>query len=259
MFNVKYVVTDSKIDDYFEINMANGITNDILLICKSSIYVRTDYLSLKKYPTNTVFFFPKGTAYYYTPCRGEQYRDCYIQFTCDDPFYVRHMISDTHPFGLRDPDRIYNLIEMIAFENILNGPNRGEILDNLMKTLFIKLSESTTVSDNTPYYNELLKIRYNIFKHPEIKWTLNMIAGLLHMSTAYAHSLYKNAFKTTFMQDVIESRIQCSKHALAYSEHTISEIAVISGYNSAAHFCRQFRKYTGISPSQYRKSKNMIS
>ena len=69
---------------------------------------------------------------------------------------------------------------------------------------------------------------------------------------------YKEAFHTTCMQDLIKSRIQYSKNALVYSGQSISKIALHAGYNSTEHFCRQFKKYTGMRPSQYRKSKNPV-
>lgn len=254
MFHVKYVVLDSYAEDFSECNLPNGITNDLLLVSKTSICVKTDNLPLKKYPPYTAFFFPKGTPYYYSPYNNEPYRDYYIHFTCDEPFYTEYMLPVAQPISLCDPDRIFNLFEMIAFENILTGPNRCEILNNLMKVLFIKISESAVISDTIPYYNELLKIRYNIFNHPEKQWTLEQISKTLNISPAYTYSLYKEAFNTTCMQDLIESRIQYSKHALAYSKQSVNEIAVHAGYNSTEHFCRQFKKYTGMRPSQYRET-----
>lgn len=259
MFQVKYVVINNHVKEFFECNMTNGISNDFLLISKSSICIGTNDIPRQKYPPDTAFFFPKGTPYYYSPCQGEPYTDYFIHFICDDSFYAEFMIPTAQPIHLRDPDRIFNLIEMIAVENILTGPNQNEILNHLMKILFIKVSESTTPGEAVPYFNDLLRIRRDIFNHPEKKWTLERIAESLHMSSGYVHSLYKEAFHTTCMHDVIESRMQYSKHALAYSEQPVNLIAANSGYSNTEHFCRQFKKHTGLRPSQYRKSKKSRS
>lgn len=255
MFEVKYVVVKNHVKNFFECNMPNGITHDFLLLSKYSICLKTEDLPLQRYASDTAFFFPKGTPYYYSPCPNEPYTDYFIHFICDRSFYTEFRIPAARPIHLCDPERIYNLIEMIAFENFLTGPNQHEILNHLMKTLFIKVSESTTIGETIPYYNELLKIRRDIFNHPEKKWTLEQISESLHMSSGYVHSMYKKAFKTTCMQDVIESRIQYSKHALTYTEQPINLIAVNSGYNNLEHFCRQFKKCTGLRPSQYRDAK----
>lgn len=258
MFHVKYVVLENNVKDFSECNLPYGITNDFLLVSRTSICVRTDDIPLQKYPPDTAFFFPKGTPYYYSPYRGEPYKDIFIHFTCDEPFYTENMLPVAQPIYLCDPDGIFKLFEMIARENILTGPNQSEILNNLMKILFMKISESAVISDTIPYYNELLKIRYNIFNHPEQPWTPETISKSLHISPAYTYALYKETFGTTCMQDIIESRIRYSKHALAYGRQPIHEIAVSAGYNSTEHFCRQFKKCTGMRPSQYRESKNPV-
>lgn len=259
MFDVKYVVLDSNVEDFSECNLPNGITNDLLLVPVTSACVKTEHISLQKFPPYTAFFIPKGTPYYYSPYRDEPYKDYYIHFTCDESFYTESMLPTAQPISLRDPDSVIKLFEMIAVENISAGPNRDEILNHLMKTLFMKISESAVIRDAVPYYNELLKIRYQIFNHPEKQWTLELISESLHISPAYTYSLYKEAFHTTCMQDLIKSRLQYSKHVLAHSRQSIQKIALHSGYNSTEHFCRQFKKYTGMRPSEYRESQTPAS
>lgn len=256
MFQVKYVVLDNSKEDFSECDLPNGITNDFLLVAKTSVCVKTEDIPLQSYPPYTAFFFPKGTPYYYSPYRDEPYADYFIHFTCDESFYTECMLPVAQPIRLCDPDSIVKLFEMIAVENISTGPNKSEILDNLMKVLFMKVGESAVIDDTIPYYRELLKIRYDLFNHPEKQWSLELISNLLHISPAYTYSLYKKAFHTTCMQDLIKSRIQYSRHALAHSGQSIGKIALHAGYNSTEHFCRQFKRYTGMRPSQYRESKN---
>lgn len=257
MFYVKYVVVDCTVTEYFECNEKNGITNDFLLIPATSFNCKAGE-NIQTFPPYTAFFFPKDTPFYYSPCK-ESYRDYFIHFISDDNFLTEYMIPTAQPIYLQDPVRIYNLIDMIAYENILNSQNKNEILNNLMKTLFIKISESSTYNTILPHYDELLKLRHNIFNHPERKWTLESISKSLHMSPGYVHSLYKKAFKKTYMQDVIESRIQHSRHLLAYSNQPVNAIATACGYSNTEHFCRQFKETTGMSPLQYRKSKRLFN
>lgn len=54
-------------------------------------------------------------------------------------------------------------------------------------------------------------------------------AGRLHISPNYFHSLYKMSFGRTFMQDIIESRIQYAKYFLAYSNRPVNIIAANCG------------------------------
>ncbi|WP_260392516.1 helix-turn-helix domain-containing protein [Empedobacter falsenii] len=44
---------------------------------------------------------------------------------------------------------------------------------------------------------------------------------------------------------------------LGYSEKTIVQIALDLGFNSSSSFGRFFKKYTSISPQQYRKQQHI--
>lgn len=253
MFFIKYVVINPSITDYFECDMKNGIYNDLLLIPTTPFVTRING-RFCKHPAYTAFFFPKETPYFYAPA-SLPYKDYFIQFTSDKSVTEEYMIPPLQPINLCDPARIFDLIEIIAFENIAGSPNRDEILNNLMKTIFLKICESGTNKNTIPHYNELLNVRRDIFNYPERNMTLEMLADKLHISPNYFHSLYKMAFGRTFMQDIIESRIQHAKYFLAYSNQPVNLIAVNCGYNNTEHFCRQFKKTTGLTPLQYRKNK----
>lgn len=253
MFCIKYVVINTSVPDYFECDLKNGIDKDLLLI-PATPFIAGTHGRLHEHPPCTAFFFPKGTPYFYAPV-SLPYKDYFIQFTSDKSVIDEYMIPASQPIHLCDPARIFDLFEIIAFENFSNSPHRDEILNNLMKTLFLKICESDANKNTIPHYNELLTIRRDIYNYPERNWTLEMISGQLHMSPNYFHSLYRKSFGRTFMQDVIENRIQYSKYFLAYSNQPVNLIATNCGYNNTEHFCRQFKKNTGMSPLQYRKNK----
>jgi AraC-like DNA-binding protein len=54
------------------------------------------------------------------------------------------------------------------------------------------------------------------------------------------------------MNDVIRCRIKLAQDKLLYTADTISSVGEQCGYKNTEHFCRQFRKFTGLSPRQYR-------
>ncbi|MFT5886726.1 MAG: AraC family transcriptional regulator [Arcticibacterium sp.] len=56
----------------------------------------------------------------------------------------------------------------------------------------------------------------------------------------------------TIEQYVIAQKVERIKELISYKELSISEIADKLHYSSVAHLSNQFKKYTGITPSQYR-------
>lgn len=79
------------------------------------------------------------------------------------------------------------------------------------------------------------------------------MANLLHVSTGYFHTLYRNTFGITCMDDVIQTRLSMAKDYLRYSATPIQTIASICGYKNVEHFSWQFKKCVGMSPREYRQ------
>lgn len=54
-------------------------------------------------------------------------------------------------------------------------------------------------------------------------------------------------------------RLNTAKEMLKSSEKQISEIYYLAGFNELPHFLRVFKKYTGLSPSRYRKNSSQCN
>jgi AraC-like DNA-binding protein len=48
-------------------------------------------------------------------------------------------------------------------------------------------------------------------------------------------------------------RIRYAKELLQTEEYSVSDVAMLSGFNDTAYFAREFKKAVGLSPSSYRK------
>ena len=68
----------------------------------------------------------------------------------------------------------------------------------------------------------------------------------------FIHS-FRSVMKTSPMQYIISLRIAMAKGYLEKTSKNITEISNEIGYDNSLYFSRLFRKYTGISPSEYRK------
>ena len=66
-------------------------------------------------------------------------------------------------------------------------------------------------------------------------------------------AILKQYYGMTFPQYLNSIRMEEAKRLLRESSRQITDIALAVGYSSAAHFNRQFKKVSGMSPVQYRK------
>ena len=70
---------------------------------------------------------------------------------------------------------------------------------------------------------------------------------------------FKNVMKVPPMQYIVSLRIAAAKGYLENSNKNITEIANTIGYDNALYFSRLFRKYAGVTPSEYRKRSKIIA
>jgi AraC-like DNA-binding protein len=66
-------------------------------------------------------------------------------------------------------------------------------------------------------------------------------------------TLFSSVEGMTIEQYLILQRIERVKELLKYGELTLSEIAYRMGYSSVAHVSNQFKKVTGMTPSEFKK------
>ena len=127
---------------------------------------------------------------------------------------------------------------------------RESVLSSLCSALVEMLSSEVELK-GTLFYS-FLSLREDIFRSPEREWTAEGAAARLSLSKGYFHTLYKQYFGTTFLSDVIISRVQAAEDLLSSSRESVSRIAERCGYLNEEHFIRQFSQFTGTTPHRYR-------
>lgn len=88
-----------------------------------------------------------------------------------------------------------------------------------------------------------------------IKWA-DFITEKLHLDYKYLSSLYSSVESITFEQFIINQKIERVKELIVYDELTLSEIAFKLNYSSVAYLSNQFKKVTGMTPTQFKNSIN---
>lgn len=84
--------------------------------------------------------------------------------------------------------------------------------------------------------------------------SLSQIAGVAGMSVPAFCAYFKKRTRKTYVDFLNEMRIGYACTLLSDSDQSILQIAYDSGFNTIAHFNRQFLKVKGRTPSQFRKA-----
>ncbi len=138
-----------------------------------------------------------------------------------------------------------------------------EMLRMLLKRLIIKctrLAKEQHLNSRTPDSGIELIRKFNILveQHFREKKSVGEYAEMLHKSSKTLSNLFSKASDQTPLQ-VIHSRIILeAKRLMVYTDKTIKEISYELGYEEIPYFSRLFKKETGKSPSEFRKSAKMV-
>lgn len=84
----------------------------------------------------------------------------------------------------------------------------------------------------------------------------NTVATEVGISTAYFSTLFKQETGRSFTEYLTELRMEKAKQLLEDRSIYIYEIGERVGYPDANYFCKVFKRYTGLSPESYRKSRS---
>ena len=80
---------------------------------------------------------------------------------------------------------------------------------------------------------------------------LSLLAELCGVSESYLRRLFQLAFSVSPAVYMRNMRIKYAKELLLSNEYSVTDVAMLSGFNDVAYFSREFKKATGVSPSDY--------
>ena len=91
-------------------------------------------------------------------------------------------------------------------------------------------------------------------EHMQEKLTLAQLAGHFHISVSTLKAIFRRQEGCGVMDYFIRLKIRRAKDLLREQEYNITQIALILGYDSIYSFSAQFKKRTGMSPTEYLES-----
>ncbi len=105
------------------------------------------------------------------------------------------------------------------------------------------------------YYLKLEELMHEqkVFRNPHL--SLVSVAEMLGISAPYLSSLVNAIRQESFIDYVNGYRVEEVKtnlRSLNYKRYTILSVGLEAGFNSKSTFYTSFKKYTGVSPSDYR-------
>lgn len=201
---------------------------------------------------NTMILLDVNSPLYSHSYRGEYIDDCMI-FESDEEIRL----------PVNKPVYIGSAVDVSAHMKLIYEAHvRGDeiaccLLINAMFSQIAGIIAKAEFS-GMPHADKLIPLRYDLYAHPGRDWNIKSMSELLYVSETYFQELYKNMFGISCGADIINARVKYAMSLLSETGKPITEIARLCGYNSPAHFARQFRSVSGSTPTEYRRKKRNI-
>lgn len=166
--------------------------------------------------------------------------DDYIYFSCKNSqknllFYFISMLKE-----MEQKEKKYELV-----------------CQNLLKVLIINLMRHTDyafeIAPTQKASRECGRIKRYIDSNFSDDITLDSLAKMAHLNKYYLIHVFTKYYGFSPISYLNEKRIQSSKELLLSTNHTIAEVAQLSGFSSQSYFAQSFRKACGMTAGKYRK------
>lgn len=98
----------------------------------------------------------------------------------------------------------------------------------------------------------LLRARAFVDRHFAERVLLATVAAMVGVHPVHLARSFRRTYNTTFSGYVRELRLEYARVQLVSTGAPLGEIALASGFCDQSHFCRTFKRATGLSPAEYR-------
>ena len=83
--------------------------------------------------------------------------------------------------------------------------------------------------------------------------SLDEVSRMVDISPYYFSKLFKQEQGENFIEYLTRTRMQKARQLLKDQKYSIKEICAMCGYSDPNYFSRIFKKYEGVTPSEYRE------
>lgn len=103
------------------------------------------------------------------------------------------------------------------------------------------------------YSKTIVKMLDYISDHLHEKLLVQDIADYVGCTVPYISRLFKSEMHTPISTYIMQKKIEAAADMLHFSDYSALEISNYLNFSSQSYFIKQFRKYTGITPKEYRE------
>lgn len=122
------------------------------------------------------------------------------------------------------------------------------------ENILYEFADKVAKTNRENYSRPIFQCRNYIYKHIYEPLTLQSIAEHLSISPKYLSNLFKKEVGIPISEYIQQMKIEEAKKLMTFAEHSLSDIHALLNFTDQSYFTKVFKKYTGITPKQFRKN-----
>lgn len=180
------------------------------------------------------------------------FTECITRF-CTKESYIDLPITDQQPFYTELKN---SLTKIFRCAESNDGLSDLLLKSELLHTLWLLLKNDTIFCKEASAMHPVDSIR-PILEYIQLHYTdelsIEQLACISHLSKSYFMCLFRQVTGLSAIEYVNQIRIQAACKLLTKKDLRSSDIAFSCGFRNLSNFNRQFRRFTGFTPMEYRK------
>ena len=208
-----------------------------------------------------IYWLHKGRKYQYCGT-GDQNSNKFIEhiycdFNGDRSDRIIAALDKLFPNGFfvpESPDKIsetfFDLLKLYRSDRHENLPQMGFIIEKLVNAAYLAAKNNIPAYDD-PY--ELEKIAEKLRSEPFADYDFHRIANTKGLSIDHFRRLFRAKHDLTPKEYLHRQRMIRAAELLEFDNVRIKEIVYSCRFKSFIDFSRSFKKFSGLSPRQYRQ------
>ncbi len=184
----------------------------------------------------------------------------FLKHTSMSPFAFRLIYNDViaallreHTQALSEKRDVQDFYDIFSLSSCQRVDDLDELLRRLCDSILSAEKETAAEAEDRPGMDQITRYMMDHFTDPEL--SISAIAEAFDMPIARLSLAFKELTRMSPLEYLTLLRVERSKALLWDTSLSIKEIAAEVGYYDASSFIRRFKQITGVTPLQYRRSK----
>ena len=253
-----YVYGSESLEHQTQISRGKGfMLHSQISVCYSGEGVFTDHNNVShKVQSGDIMYFTSATSNSYKPTSVPWKTDYIVMggyALIELMMFLGYSKSGVIHLTENIKEKVYQNFKTIIELNNSNTENAHSICSRLLYAVLFDIASCIEGNPNNDKAN-LIKPCIDYIKSNYMHdISISALAEMIKVTPTYLGIIFKKVYNITPQKFLTNIRIENSKQLLVSNKNmSLSDVAINSGFNSESYFCNTFKKYIGITPTEYR-------